>query len=183
MGNLLQAECTPIELAISSQVIEFNNKISHFDGLTNIIEKDLATLDLDKMPTGWRDGDVYGELQFGLTETEKRVPMMAGSVTANVDAVCQRCLGPMKLEIQIKPKLLLLDSEKPKDDRDEFEVWELTKTEFRPHDIVEELLIMALPLSVMHNKTTDCEALSSSADGEDRQELVRPFAALRSQMT
>ena len=66
----------------------------------------------------------------------------------------------MQFEVQIEPKLLLLSSEQSVDGYDEFEVWELAETELRPQDIVEELLIMALPLSAMHNKTADCKALS-----------------------
>jgi uncharacterized metal-binding protein YceD (DUF177 family) len=183
MGNPLQDQCTATELASSGQVIEISNKISHFDGLASIVEADLAALGPDKTPAGWRDSDIQGELHFGFADAEKRVPMVTGSATANVDAVCQRCLEPMQFEIQIEPKLLLLGSEQSADGYDEFEVWELAETEVRPQDIVEELLIMALPLSAMHDKTADCKALSSSADDEGREELVRPFAALRSQMT
>jgi uncharacterized metal-binding protein YceD (DUF177 family) len=182
MGNPLQDQCTAIELASSGQVIEISNKISYFGGLSSIVEADLTALSPDKMPTGWRDRDVHGELQFGFAGIEARVPIMTGSVTVIVDAVCQRCLELMQFEIRIEPKLLLLSSERSVDGYDEFEVWELAKTELRPQDIVEELLIMALPLSAMHNKTADCKALSSSVDDEGREELVRPFATLRSQM-
>ncbi|MBT5862217.1 MAG: hypothetical protein HOH37_04895 [Gammaproteobacteria bacterium] len=180
MGDPLQDQCTVIELASSGQVIEISNKISYFDGLASIVEADLTALSPDKIPVGWRDSDVHGELQFGFAGIEKNLPMVTGSARVTVDAVCQRCLEPMQFEVQIEPKLLLLSSEQSVDGYDEFEVWELAETELRPKDIVEELLIMALPLSAMHNKTADCKVLSVNDEG--REELVRPFATLRSQM-
>ena len=74
MGNPLQDQCTAIELASSGQVIEISTKISYFDSLSSIIEADLAALSPDKMPAGWRDRDIHGELQFGFGGIEKNLP-------------------------------------------------------------------------------------------------------------
>ncbi len=183
MGNLLRDRCTAAELASVGQVIEIADKISSFESLTEIVEADLAALDADKMPSGWREIAVCGELEFGFADADGRLPTVSGRAKAAVGAVCQRCLEPFQLELNIEPKLLLLGSDQVADGYDEFEVWELDVETIRPQDIVEELLIMALPFSAMHDNASDCKVLSSvEADSEKSEELLRPFAALRMQM-
>jgi uncharacterized protein len=183
MGNLLRDRCTAAELASVGQVIEIDEKISSFESVASIVEADLAALDPDKTPSGWRDLAVRGELQFGFVDAENRVPMVTGSATANVGAVCQRCLEPFQLQLEIEAKLLLLGADESADGYDDFEVWELNEQTMRPQDIVEELLIMAMPLSAMHDKMGDCKAFSSVGEStDDAEEFVTPFAALRSQM-
>ncbi len=185
MGNLLRDRCTATELASVRQVIEFADKISSFEGLATIVEADLAALDPEKSPSGWRECAVTGQLQFGFADAKGRVPMVTGSATADVGAVCQRCLEPFQLTIDVEPKLLLLDAQQDADGYADFEVWELDERTIRPQDIVEELLIMALPFSAMHDNMAECKAFLSAdpSDNESVQKLVKPFAALRSQMT
>ena len=181
MGNPLRDRRTAVELASVGQVIEIADKISSFESLSAVVEADLAALDPDKQPSGWRDSAVTGELQFGFVDAARQVPMVSGSAKALVGAVCQRCLQPFQLRLEVEPKLLLLGSDQVADGYDEFEIWELEEQTMRPQDVVEELFIMAMPLSAMHDNTTDCKVLSSQDD--DAEELVKPFAALGAQMT
>ena len=79
----------------------------------------------------------------------------------------------------VELRLLFADGEDtPADDR--FEVWELEEERFRPIDLVEEALIMALPLSAMHDNSEACRTVDEKPSDED--EMTRPFAALKSQM-
>ena len=184
MSNPLRDRRPVTELTAAGQIIEFAEKISTFKGLAAILEADLAALDPDKMPTAWREYLVSGALQFGFADAAGRISKLTGSADATVAAVCQRCLKPFELKLRIEPELLLLDAEEVVDGFDDIEVWELDEHAVRPQDIVEELLIMAMPLSAMHDNTTECKALLSadlSAD-EKVEELVNPFAELRSQM-
>jgi uncharacterized metal-binding protein YceD (DUF177 family) len=181
MGNPLQDRRTAAELASVGQVIEIADKISSFESLVAVVEADLAALEPEKQPPGWRDSAVTGELQFGFVDSASKLPMVSGNATASVGAVCQRCLQPFQLRLEIEPRLLLLGSDETADGYDEFEVWELEEQMMRPQDVVEELFIMAMPLSATHDNTTDCKVLTSN--GGDAEELVKPFAALRAQMT
>jgi uncharacterized metal-binding protein YceD (DUF177 family) len=185
MGNPLRDSRTAAELASVGQLIEFTDNISSFDGLSGVIEADLAALEAEKIPSGWRDNVVAGELQFGFADAAKRVPMVKGIASTSVDAVCQRCLEPFKLQLRVEPKLLLLSSQQADDGFEGFEVWELEKQTMRPSDVIDELLIMAMPLSAMHDTMAECKAFSSAEQPERSaaDELVKPFAALRSQMT
>jgi len=97
----------------------------------------------------------------------------------NVDAVCQRCLEAFRLPVEVEVTLLLLGIDEDADGYDECEVWELQEKLLRPRDIVEELLVMALPLSAMHTDSSSCRALTRR---NDDGEMTTPFAALREQM-
>jgi uncharacterized metal-binding protein YceD (DUF177 family) len=84
------------------------------------------------------------------------------------------------MELEVETRLVLLAMDETVDGYEDFEVWELEETTVRPQDIVEELLIMAMPYSAMHTESAACRALSSREDGGE--EMTRPFAALREQM-
>ena len=181
MGNPLRERRTAADLAAGAQAIEIAEKVGDFEQLSAIIEADLAALDADRMPTDWRDSAVTGSLEFGFADAQQLLPKVNCRVGATVDAVCQRCIEPFRLPLEVEADLLLLRLEQDADGFDELEVWELEETLFRPQEIVEELLIMALPFSAMHVDSTSCKALSTVAE-ESAEKMTTPFAALRDQM-
>ena len=189
MGNPLQDSRTAAEFASVGQLIEFAENLSSFEGLAAVVEADLAALDPDKMPPRWRDSAISGQLKFGFLDASGRVPTVSGSATGKVDAVCQRCLEPFRLTLNVAPNLLLLDENQADDGYEDLEVWELDEAMLRPQDIVEELLIMAMPFSAMHDNMADCRAFLSdevsndASSDEIAEDLLKPFAALRSQMS
>ncbi|NCF72602.1 MAG: hypothetical protein GWP67_03760 [Gammaproteobacteria bacterium] len=185
MSNPLRDRRSVTDLAAAGQVIEIAEKISSFEGLASILEADLAALDSDKLPSAWRESVVSGALQFGFADAAGRVPKLTGSAEVNVAAVCQRCLQAFELMIRVAPELLLLDAQDDAQGYEDIEVWELDERTVRPQDIVEELLIMAMPFSAMHDNMAECKALLSddSSTDESVEKPVKPFAALRLQMT
>ena len=181
MGNPLRERRTAADLAAGAQVIEIAEKISDFEQLSAIVDADLAALDADRMHTGWRDSAVEGSLEFGFADAQQVLPMVKCRARVAVDAVCQRCLEAFRLPLEVEADLLLLGLEQDADGFDELEVWELEESLLQPQDIVEELLIMALPLSAMHVDSDSCKALSPEAE-ESAEKMTTPFAALRDQM-
>ncbi len=181
MGNPLRERRTAADLAAGAQVIEIAEKLSDFEQLSVIVEADLAALDAGRMPARWRDSAVKGSLGFGFADAQQLLPKVSCRVEVTVDAVCQRCLDAFRLPIEVEADLLLLELEQDADGFDELEVWELESNLLRPQDIVEELLIMAMPLSAMHVDSAACKALSSVAT-KSEEKMTTPFAALRDQM-
>ena len=180
MGNPLRDRRTAAEWASVGQVIEISEEISSFDSLSEIVEADLAALDADKIPSAWRESVVRGELQFGFAVAAGNVPSMSGQIGVELDAVCQRCLEPFRQRIEIEPRLLLVKAHETVVEFDDYEVWELDEDTLRPLDIVEELLIMAMPFSAKHDNMADCKVFSAAI--ENVTEIRRPFAALGAQM-
>ena len=181
MANPLRDRRTAAEWAAVGQVIDIAEKLSFFERLASIVEEDLAALEPAKMPANWRDSVVTGKLAFGFVDERQRVPAVRCSLVVTVDAVCQRCLEAFRLPLETEVELLLLALEETAEGYEDHEVWELEENTLRPKDIVEELLIMALPFSAMHGDLTSCRALSAEAD--DKEGTTKPFAALREQMT
>jgi uncharacterized metal-binding protein YceD (DUF177 family) len=180
MGNPLQDRRTPQELAASGQVIDFEIKISDFEELARIVKGDLESLDPDRLPSDWRESTMSGRLSFGFADAQNGLPMVEGEVAGTIDAVCQRCLDGMKLALSVELRLLFGDVDSTRSADDGFEVWELEEETFRPLDLVEEALIMAMPLSAMHEEESGCHGPESSDTGAG--EKIRPFAALKAQM-
>jgi len=180
MGNPLRDRRTAAEWAASRQVIEISDKISEFPRLEAIIEADLAALDSSAGAADWRDARVTGTLAFGFADPEGRFPVVECRAAVTVDAVCQRCLELFRLPVEVEETLLLLGIDEDPDGFDGVEVWELEETLLRPRDIVEELLVMALPLAAMHTDSASCRALVRT--NGDASQRVTPFASLRDQM-
>ena len=175
MGNPFIERRTPKELASAGEVIEIAEEISSFARLSASVEADLGALDPDKMPAGWRDLRVVGQLKFGFSGASGELPAMQGEAAVETYAVCQRCLEPMLVSLRAEFKYLLADGE-----YDDYEVWELEERTVRPIDIVDEALVMSIPMSVLHEGSEDCRRMT--AGEEPGEEKIRPFAALREQM-
>ncbi len=180
MGNPLRDRRTPSDLAARGQVVEFEEKVSQFDRLARILEAELGTLEPDKLPDGWRSARVRGRLSFGFGDAQDGVPMLEGHVAATIDAVCQRCLEPFQLPLAVELKLVFGDEESGPQGGSGFDVWELDDETLRPLDIVDEVLVMAMPLAAKH---VDSETCKPAGDVEpEAQQNLRPFASLKAQM-
>jgi len=180
MGNLLRDRRTPSELAAIGQVIDFSEKIGGFERLAEIIKGDLDTLNPDKLPPDWRDRVVIGQLSFGFADAHNSLPMLEGKAAATIDVVCQRCLDAFQMPLAVELRLLFGGDESGLAADDGYEVWDLEDDNIRPLDIVEEALIMAMPLAAKHVDSKTCGKSEEFKGGSG--ERIRPFAALKSQM-
>ncbi len=181
MANPLRDRRTAADWAAAGQVIEIAEKLNGFEQLALVVEADLAALDSTKLPGHWRDSLITGSLEFGFADARGKLPRVRCRVAATLAAVCQRCLEPFELAVATETDLLLPGHEEVAEGYEDHEVWELEESMLRPLDIVEELLIMALPFSAMHVDLVSCTALSAEPDNLEKK--TTPFAALRAQMT
>lgn len=185
MAHALRDRSTPRALAQGRQVIEFKGKIADFPRLSRIVARDLDALDEGDRPTDWRNAPLSARLAFGFADVSDRLPIVEGQASVVVTAVCQRCLDPVDLALTADLSYLLLPEATSGAGLDEYEVWELDEESFRPAELVEEALIMLLPISAVHEDPDDCGPLSGrlvAGTGRTRRESTRPFADLRSRM-
>lgn len=175
MDNPLRNRQTPNALAASKQVIEIAEKIGSFDRLSAAIEADLDALDSAKVPADWRESEVIGQLRFGFAAGTSDLPVLEGELEARVYAVCQRCLQPMQLPLAAELKYLLAEGE-----FDGFDVWELEHETLEPADVVDEVLVMAMPISALHADAEACVEFDAAPAAQE--DTTRPFADLRQQM-
>lgn len=181
MANPLLDRVLPEDLAERGQAFELQGKIEDFRRLIEIVEADLKSVAVQIRPREWRAAPVNIRLGFGWADARREIPALEGEISTDIVAVCQRCLEPFELPLRTTLKMLLLKTADATALQDEFEIWEVEGDEIRPLDIVEEALIMALPLSAVHQSRDLCGPLAENVTDENK-ETVRPFADLRSQM-
>ena len=177
MSDPLRDRQLPRELAEHEQVIEFSEKIGGLKSLARVIEQDLSALDASEVPAQWREAIVSGRLQFGFVAAQAEQTTLTGQLDASIAAVCQRCLAPLELPLSVPLRLALIPAGGKAAQVDGYEDWELSGVTVCPIEVVEEALLMALPLSTMH--PTGCTEISVESD---TAELTTPFASLRRQM-
>jgi len=183
MDNLLRDRHTPAELAASGQVIEIAGKLGDLEQLTEIVRRDLETLNADKLPLDWRESPVAGQLSFGFVAAQDGLPTVIGQAGVTIPAVCQRCLGLVEIPIEVELRLVLGGDAEQAADAEQYEIWELDEDTLRPLDLLEEALIMAMPLAAMHVDDAVCKKPAAIAEeAEQATETTRPFAMLKSQM-
>jgi len=149
--------------------------------LAEIVREDLGSVAAEKRPRGWQAAPVNIRLGFVWADARREIPALEGEISTNIAAVCQRCLEPFDLPLNTTLKMLLLKSAEAATTQDEYEIWEVEGDAVRPLDIVEEALIMAMPLSAVHPSRELCGSLAKTVTEEEKK-TVRPFADLRSQM-
>jgi uncharacterized metal-binding protein YceD (DUF177 family) len=181
MASPLIEPATPAELANRRQVLEIKDIVGSFPRLVEIVETDVAGLSLVGHAAKWRQFPVQIKLRFGWTDERQELAFVQGTVGARIVARCQRCLEPFEYELQASPGWLLVPPGTGHGDDTERESWELDDETVRPIDIVEETLIMALPMAAKHADRKDCVSIVSE-EPMDRSNKVRPFATLKSQM-
>ncbi|HET6629413.1 MAG TPA: YceD family protein [Woeseiaceae bacterium] len=180
MVNPLLERAPPKAFAERGQIIEKQEKLELFPRLSEVVGDDLRRLDAP--PAGWRQSPVAIRLAFGWADTQRELPVLEGHVTAEVPAVCQRCLEPLALTLDTDLRLLFSGPGRSADESLDYAVWELDEAVLRPLDVVDEALVMAMPLAAMHESEENCGRLAEQAKVEKEEAQVRPFADLKSQM-
>lgn len=121
-------------------------------------------------------GEAYYRMNFSLDASGS--PRVAGDVKSAVKLVCQRCLDTLEYPIERAWDLILIED--PAEERmwSEEEDLYLVTGEMRLSDLIEDELILALPLVPRHAD----ESCQAPAEHEDRQPVAAdstyPFAAL-----
>ena len=138
-----------------------------------------------------RGGTLAGELTIGkLTRLKGLLHSDVGSVSAtlrfrqradgwleteldyrgSVELVCQRCLEPFRHELADVVNVVLADdASSPTTVPEGFEPFELESGRLRPAELVEEELIVAIPLVPKHARIEDCGSLARQLAGQGEQ--------------
>ena len=184
MAHALRDRNTPTALARGRQVIDFEGRLGEFERLCEVVDDDLAVLEAGRRPANWRRRTLRARLSFEFVDVSETLPAVIGSAAVRVPAVCQRCLEPCEIELSADIRYLLVAMDSAIAPSVDYEVWELEDATFCPADLVEEVLVMALPISATHALPDDCGALAEQFGNKAPQtgETARPFAGLRSLM-
>lgn len=180
MGNRLLDPLLPARLAARGEVIEFTGVVGDFERLVEIIGSDLQAVPKSGQPRGWRQERVEARLEFMTTGGGHTAPAVRGRASARIACVCQRCLEPFVMPLETTFSIVFADEARA-DEFPDAEIWELEEHTIRPLDVVEETLVMALPLAPAHETKASCGPLAKRLETSTK-ETARPFAGLRGQM-
>ncbi|AFJ03797.1 hypothetical protein Q7C_2677 [Methylophaga frappieri] len=97
------------------------------------------------------DGEVAVEMQFDIDETG--LPFMRGRFKTSVQLECERCLSPMTLVLDLQSLLGIVRFEHAVEGlAEQYEPWVLDDAKtVNPADVVEDELILALPIVPKHD--------------------------------
>lgn len=108
------------------------------------------------------DGTVDATLRF----RQRRDGWLAIALDyrASVELTCQRCLESLRYEMGERVDLVVADEDEvPPNVPEGYEPYELTRGRLNPAELVEDELIVAVPLVPKHERMEDCGGLARMA--------------------
>jgi uncharacterized protein len=123
------------------------------------------------------EGDVTVKLEFGY---KVGFACLQGRVSAKVLVECQRCLKPMETELAGGFKFALVNSEDEFDLLpEEFEPYLLEGEEQSVIDLIEDELLLSLPMVTVHDNACSVFMTKQEEAMKAEKEATHPFAALK----
>ncbi|MBU6212034.1 MAG: DUF177 domain-containing protein [Gammaproteobacteria bacterium] len=139
-------------------------------------ENDLSLASLPRLAPdlALTDGTVHARIGFA---RERKQPVADIEVRARLPLRCQRCLQPVWLDVDQQSRVWLV-TDLAKVDRDEMGLEPILAPEghIALRDLIEEELLLAVPLVPRHEDESDCT--TGSAESEEEEVVQRPFAGL-----
>jgi uncharacterized protein len=159
------------------------SQLSDVDRLADRQAEVAFEIPLDQMPRvreqfASATGKVHGIARFR-REAGFRVAEL--EMDGSAQLVCQRCLEPMQVPIAGSAHVALIVSENEADGvPPEFETVHVPENRVRVRDLVEEELLLTLPISPLHEDAGGCGVKSQpdAPDDASVHETQRPFEQL-----
>ena len=122
------------------------------------------------------EGRVEADLELHMNGAR---PEIHGSAKASVQLVCQRCLEPVEVEIHAKVALGIAQTEEQVNEMpSDLEPFMLEEEEIPLSDLLEQELILALPIVAYHNGCNPYPYDKGAEKSAAVKEKPNPFAVL-----
>jgi uncharacterized protein len=151
-----------------------------------LVEGSIEVQKLERVAACTADGQgkVRAKLTFSIDRAGRR--RIKGSAQSPLMLTCQRCLQPVAVELQEEIELVLVDDEESAQLLDkEFEPWVSEDHRIILADLLDEQLLLGMPIVVYHQHGPCSEKVNHQTGEQDAeaqtQELTRqnnPFAVL-----
>ena len=123
------------------------------------------------------EGYVSAKLEFGQSVG---YACLKARASATLSVKCQRCLNPMEIEVSGRFKFALVSSEEEFDCLpEEFEPYLLEGDEQSIIDLIEDELLLSLPMVIVHEESCSDFMASQEKAIKAIKEASHPFAALK----
>ncbi len=143
------------------------------------LEGSLALAALPRLFAALNRADGVVNVMLAAGVDQRGVRFVKGTVRTEIELICQRCLGVLRLPLEVIVSLGLARSETEVDRLpEEYEPLLVPEGAIRVADLVEDELLLALPPIPRHEDARDCEA--NGYRMPDGMEHDLPFATLAS---
>jgi len=180
MSNLLLHTISLGKPFDGKYVIDCESKISEFEKLVQILTDGQKNLDSLVKKDIWLKEKVHVRLDFETNKHDTSIFKATGTLKTRFYLTCQKCLKLVDRGIEIPVKLALHNKSNERHNIHGYECWELDGNSIKTLDLIEELLIIAIPLYIKHNVDEDCVSLS--AIDFQKQQVTLPFADLKNRV-
>jgi uncharacterized protein len=128
-----------------------------------------------------QEGEISAEIAFG--HDKRNRPVMQGKLQGQVILTCQRCLQDMEWPVEVDFELVIIDAERAESEADDQsdEVLIVESTPMVLADILEDELILSLPIVPMHDLEHCASAKyvhAETVEEEGEADKPNPFAVL-----
>ena len=128
------------------------------------------------------NGSLVANLRFFLNKSGRRI--IAGNLKAEIEVLCQRCLQPLDLVVEDDINLVLVETEeKAKGLEELYDPWICETHKINLADLIEEQLLLALPIVCLHSDPNCVEKLDydlQTGPESTNPGLQNPFRELES---
>lgn len=110
-------------------------------------------------------------------------PALTGVAEVTLPVVCQRCLQPLRYRLKAEINAVFVDDEAALEKLPEkVDVWSVGAEYVRILDVVEETLLMSMPLAPRHSEACESNEYQAGQDDAVSEQTQKPFADLKSLM-
>ena len=131
------------------------------------------------------DSDVTLAVEIRVGRASSGIPLVSGRVRGRVVQECQRCLEPVTGELDVELRLAVVGPGNEELAPADFEPWQADSSKVTLGELIEDELLLALPMVARHEDER-CGELATRLAGardeteeESAQDRDNPFAVLR----
>jgi len=158
----------------------FDCSLSLFDKLTDFITKDhkfaIKPLEIKQ----WVNESVKVNLEIKSIDLGSPMNVVSGRIEAKLFITCQNCLNIFENEMDIPVKIALCADQNAYQGNKDYEPWEIEGCGVKIIDLIEELLLISIPLYVKHDDDRVCVIPNKPQTSNDLTTF--PFANLKNQL-
>ncbi len=145
----------------------------------SVLEGEIALEEMSRLRELCRNSEGRVQVSLRFEQAAQGTRIMRGVITARLELTCQRCLKAVTQEIEIAPSLILLRAgESQATLPEEADFLEIAAPVLLSA-LVEDELVLALPIAPRHPEGECVPALSGTpGPAIETKEPVRPFSAL-----
>lgn len=152
------------------------------------ISGDLAVISLKRLSDLTANDNGMIHVDFHAVKDEQNRVFIRGKIEAELDLICQLCLNAMHQQLNMEIDWLIVHSDQQQlEELENYDPVVVEEDRFNIKDLIEDELILNLPIAPSHNLDEGCQK-HGSFSGESRNikvetDTVQPFKDLKSMLS